>query len=113
MTDFWMQTAESCPCTQCSANRIAQYPVMHIGCYLRAPGKDSSLCVSHSQPAHDDEKYCICFHILKVRNFEFFHRDFIFYCTKISLAALLKKVRVIFVVPSESTRGNGHIKKYK
>lgn len=38
---------------------------------------------------------------------------FICYCTKISLAALVKKARLFFVVSSECTRGNGHIKKYK
>lgn len=38
---------------------------------------------------------------------------FICYCTKISLAALVKKARPFFVVSSECTRGNGHIKKYK
>lgn len=32
---------------------------------------------------------------------------------KYQLAALLKKARLFFVVSSECTRGNGHIKKYK
>lgn len=88
MTDFWTHAVECRPCTQYSPNRTAQHQVVHVSCYLCAPGKHFSFYVSHSQPAPAAEKYCICFHILKVRNVEFFHRDFNFYCTKISLAAL-------------------------
>lgn len=54
-----------------------------------ALGKDFSLCVSYSQPA-GDKKHCICFHILKVRNFELFHS---FHCMKIAPATLLKTIR--------------------
>lgn len=77
MTDFWMPTAESCPCTQSSANGTAQHQMMHTGCYLCALGKDFSLCVFYSQPAGDDKKHYISFHSLKVRNFELFQRVFI------------------------------------
>lgn len=49
---------------------------MHTGCYLCALGKDFSLCISYSQPAGDNKK-CVCFHILKVRNFELLHKVFL------------------------------------
>lgn len=109
MTDFRMQTVESCPYRVPSKPNSTASSGTRWLLPLHAPGTDFQLSFPTCCCCW---KICICFHILKVRSSEFFHRDFIFYCTKMSLAALLKEVRLFFMVSSKSTKDNGHIKKY-
>lgn len=89
MTDFWIQIAESRLCTQYSAKSRAQHQVIHAVCYLSV---HQAKILHFLSPIFNM--------LLMVRNTvfvftfwnaEFFHRDFNFYCTKISLAALYGK----------------------